>query len=177
MAITTIRPPQQTEADATRSGLKARLTRRLLGLLVAAMVAMLTMSQSAFADSWGYGSPTKYNWAGCSIQLGPVYMAPVNGKFDVIGGAGLYQCSHQWNIEVWVREYFSPSGAQGTFYQVGNGNYTLFSNSYGMNTHILETNRICGNGYWQTDAFYRLNGTYTSGWVASSNQKVAATLC
>lgn len=172
LTSTQTRPLATSKSRPRHRGLRS-LVRLLMASVFAAML-LLTTAGAASADTFSpWVPPQRYSpyFGDCTVTVGPVYDPYTSSHgFAVIGGVNV-ACGSRHNIQAWVQEAYSPSGAAGSYYFVGQYGYTYFANSYGFGAgRILETSRICGAGYWYTVATISVSGygTYKFPSVAKS---------
>ena len=148
-----------TAAPGRSRGRLPRCLRLVIGMAAATCVLVLgagAASAAEWGSQWGHIPPQSGYFGDCVIMSGPVWDqsggAPPN--FAVIGG-GLLDCRTPHTYQMWTQEYFSMTGAPGSYYLVATGYYSASNAGTPM---ILESGRVCGNGYWFTDVTVRLPG-------------------
>lgn len=175
--------PAAEAAGCERGRLRRRVRR--LAVVLAAVPCVLVISAGAASAStsgaqWSpYISPQKWTgyFGNCTIRSGPVYdpYTASDGRFAVIGG-GQLQCGTLHSYRITVQEYFSRTGAAGSYYPTV-GATTYSATDYGF-TGILETGRVCGSGYWSTAVTVSTAGYTPLTFYSNPNSKpVSATLC
>lgn len=157
-------------SSITTSGLKSFTLASAL-----AIATTLGFSAVANAASWSpwtffwspWFKPNIYYRGDCTIMVGVVWdyeaAFEVGNLWGVIGGTQV-NCLHYHSMSVTVREVYSERdprvdpryayfvGSPGTFYS---------SSTRGFDSLILQTSRICGKGYWYTQADVTISGVGT----------------
>jgi hypothetical protein len=175
-------PARPAAATVAREG--GRRPRRLRRLVLAlagipcALIISAGTASAATAAQWSpYIPPQQWNgyFGNCTIKSGPVYdpYTTSDGRFAVIGGGQLV-CGTVHSYRITVQEYFSQTGVGASYYpQAGSNTYS--ATNYGF-SGILETGRLCGNGYWFTRVTVSATG-YAPLYFDSNAHYVSAALC
>jgi hypothetical protein len=163
-----------------RVSFPSHLVRSVRYAVVAGLAAafMLAGVSSASADvfspaSWLVSSNVRVGSTDCFVTYGPVKdpNPPATG-FRLIAGAQVNCQTRHAQIGVTVRQYVYKS----IWYQVGNGIGTVYTNSAGFGSRILEMNVGCQHsafpdGYWETGAYVTIDG-HGYGWYYSPYSQV-----
>jgi hypothetical protein len=160
----------------------AGLARRSRMALVAALAVACLLATAAtasadqfnpFTNQWGQNlTQTQWLPGGCYVVYGPVVDPAVGvggSNYRTIGGASVNCDTGHHTIGATVREYAAADPYNGPFYQVGNGIGTVFTNSAGFGSKILELNLGCtgyNTWYWQTRVYVTID-SHAYGWYYS----------
>ncbi len=162
----------------TLSRLRPQVARRVLIPVSGALAILLgvtTTTANADIINPTPGMHVVRPWGDCRFDVG--FVPDSHTPWAAIGGTTA-ACSRRRNISAVVRLKFNGTAVA----ESNNGNWTTFSNAYGFGVdssgspRVLETPRMCGDGYWQTVTILSVSGLGTTS-ITSGSPDYVKTAC